>query len=278
MQRDGIGHSAVRQVAGVGALGFGEELVIPDRPRQPGGFPERPALGLSIVELEVPSGQVDQHRAVQGRDAREAPVDEATCALEHLTHAHRRPAGTGLREHERLQLGRRLGALGRVSCEVPLLARDDELARRHPRGRRQRDEHGAGSRNGRAVSANELPQPVAEGVRTSAHGLVAQVPVDVVGEGGDAGVAFAGLLAQGLPENGVEIAGQLMSESRRSRRPESGEALRAPGVRGSVTARDYRLAGAPRLAGDDGPESGGRRRLVAGGGVPAGEQEEEQDT
>ena len=120
--------------------------------------------------------------------------------------------GTKQIDHERLDgvgLGRLL--LRKLSKPLRLVSLLDRLARLpDDAGDTQdygRDQAGAGS-DSHPVSANELPQPIAQAVRTRKNRPVIQVGLQIVHQGAHRDIAFAGRLAQGLGNNIFQIAGQ----------------------------------------------------------------------
>ncbi len=117
-------------------------------------------------------------------------------------------------------------------------------------------EHGGGGRGRDAMAPDELPRAIQRAIGLGLHRLAVEPAPQVVGERRDAVVAAGGLLAQGLEQDRVEIAGQRAPPrgrrghaARQRRRVAEDRFLECAG---GVTGRHGGAAAGEQLVGEDG--------------------------
>ena len=178
------------------AVRMGDGLRVVHLPSQLVGALEQPVLPAALAEPVVVRRQVDHH---PGDEARVLPVillEQRAGLVEQPGGGVRLPAGRdGLQQvvHESAGCRRPFFLVQRA---VPLLARLvplalglEHLARRDDgRGEQCSHDHRPGG-GGRAVAPHELPHPVPERSIAGEHGLMPEMPFDVLGELRDRRVA-----------------------------------------------------------------------------------------
>ena len=137
----------------------------------------------------------------------------------------------------------------------------------HDRG--QGEDRRGGRPEDPRVAAHELPGPVGHGIGTGEDRLLGEVAAQVLGQGGDRGVALLGAFLQGLGDDGVEVAPQLAPQARVAGRVGQAGGLglqdrpvqggrRGPGLAGRVAAREEEIE-----QGAQGVDVGGRGHALA---------------